>query len=269
VVEVNSGPGFRLHMEPAEGKPRNVAGAVIDMLFPEGSPSRIPIIAVTGTSKNMISCDLIEQLMITAGYRVGSATSRGVYIQNFIVHKGNATGYAHAELVLKDPTIDLAVLECAVAAIYSGGLAFLNCDMGIVIDTDTNGPEATRAAGVVPGCVLPSGYAILNADIESVYQMRQGLVCNIAFFSLNERNPRIIDHLRNGGHATFIESGYITYCHGLDKKRVIHLSDIPSVLYEKHPSLTVNVLAAILVGKIYRIDTGTIRETLLAFIVRC
>jgi cyanophycin synthetase len=47
---VNAAPGFRMHVAPSEGTPRDVAGPVIDMLFPQGAPSRIPIAAITGTN---------------------------------------------------------------------------------------------------------------------------------------------------------------------------------------------------------------------------
>ncbi len=50
IVEVNAAPGFRMHVAPSEGQPRDVSGKVMDMLFPPGSPSRIPIASITGTN---------------------------------------------------------------------------------------------------------------------------------------------------------------------------------------------------------------------------
>jgi cyanophycin synthetase len=265
VVEVNSGPGLRLHMEPTEGKPRNVAGAVIDMLFPEGSPSRIPIIAIAGSGNKMIAGDLIGRLMTMGRYRVGSATSKGVYIQDLMVHKGDATGYTHAELVLKDPTVDLAVLECSLPAVRTTGLAFLNCDIGIVIDPDMKDLEMVQAAGVIPGCVLPSGYAILNADSEGVYQLHRGLECHVAYFSAEKDNPRIDEHLKKGGHAAIVENGYITYCYGLNKMEIIALNEIPAALSIGYSFVVQEMLAIVLVGAIYRIEMVTVRELLEAF----
>jgi cyanophycin synthetase len=267
LIEVNSGPGFRLHMDPTEGKPRNVAGSVIDMLFPEGSPSRIPIIAVTGPYNKMIACDLIGSMMGKAGYKTGCATSAGIHIQNVMIMEEDATSYEHAELVLKDPTIDLAVFGCALPGILATGLAFHNCDTGIVIDLDTGGTEMTRAASVIPGCVLPSGYAILNADHETVYQMHKGLECKLAYFSTDEQNPYIIEHLKNGGHAAIVENGHITVCRGADKIWIIGRSDIPVTIWDD-PSLIRNILAAVLVGLIYKIDRELIRGVLDIFIAR-
>ena len=271
VVEVNSSPGFRLHMEPAEGKPRNVAGSVIDMLFPAGSPSRIPIIAVTGAYNKMNTCDLIAQMMSKAGYKVGCATSGGVHIRNFMVLQGDAAYYNQAEMVLKDPTIDLAVFECALPGILGTGLAFHNCDIGIVTGLDPGGADAReremrRAAAVVPGCVLPSGYAILNADDEIVYRMHKGLECKIAYFSMFADNPYIAGHIQNGGSAAIVDDGHITVCEGLDKIRIMRVSDIAGIgagaVAAGDPFLMRHILAFVLAGSIFRIPVEVIREML-------
>jgi cyanophycin synthetase len=272
VVEVNSGPGFRLHMEPTEGKPRNVAGSVIDMLFPAGCSSRVPIIAVTGAYNKTNVCDLVAHLMGKLGYKVGCATSKGIQICNSMVLQEDATDYNHAEMVLKDPTIDLAVFECALPGILGTGLAFYNCDIGIVTGldyggADQGGGEMRRAAAVVPGCVLPSGYAILSADDEMVYRMHQGLECKFAYFSMNADNPYITGHIQNGGIAAIVEDGYITICEGRDKTGVIRVSDIAGAGTEvgaeaRDPFLIRHVLAFVLVGSIYRIPMEVVRGVL-------
>ena len=116
ILEVNAAPGFRMHIEPAEGLPRNVAEPVIDMLFPDRSNGRIPIIAVTGTNGKTTTTRLTAHICKTAGRKVGYTTSDGVYIQNQMLMKGDCTGPVSAQFVLKDPTVDFAVLESAVEA---------------------------------------------------------------------------------------------------------------------------------------------------------
>jgi cyanophycin synthetase len=135
VLEVNAGPGFRMHLSPAEGLPRNVAGHVIDMLYPPGSTSRIPIVAVTGTNGKTTTTRLIAHIMKMRGYKVGYTTTDGVYIQNKMLQAGDCTGPNSAEFVLKDPTVDFAVLECARGGLLRAGLGFKKCDMWVLLPT--------------------------------------------------------------------------------------------------------------------------------------
>jgi cyanophycin synthetase len=113
VLEVNAGPGFRMHLAPSEGLPRNVAASVVDMLFPPGAEARIPIVAVTGTNGKTTTTRLIAHMMRLKGFKVGYTTTDGVYIQNRLLMQGDCTGPNSAEFVLKDPTVNFAVLECA------------------------------------------------------------------------------------------------------------------------------------------------------------
>ncbi|MBD0352466.1 MAG: cyanophycin synthetase, partial [Flavisolibacter sp.] len=180
VLEVNAAPGFRMHVEPAEGLPRNVAEPVVDMLFPRGSDGRIPIIAITGTNGKTTTARITAHIARTAGKKVGYTTSDGIYIQNQLVMRGDTTGPVSARFVLKDPTVDFAVLECARGGILRGGLGFQQCNVAIVtnVAADHIGlgginsvEQMARVKRVVPETVCAGGYAILNADDDLVYAM--------------------------------------------------------------------------------------------------
>ena len=118
IVEVNAAPGFRMHVAPSEGEPRDVAGKVMDMLFPPGTPSRIPIASITGTNGKTTTSRMLAHILKTAGHTVGMTSTDGVYIDGRLSVKGDMTGPASAHIVLRDPTVDIAVLETA-----RGGLA--------------------------------------------------------------------------------------------------------------------------------------------------
>ena len=113
ILEVNAAPGFRMHIDPSEGIGRNVAEPVVDMLFPDRGNGRIPIIAVTGTNGKTTTTRLTAHICKSAGKKVGYTTSDGVYIQNQLMMKGDCTGPISSAFVLKDPTVDFAILECA------------------------------------------------------------------------------------------------------------------------------------------------------------
>jgi cyanophycin synthetase len=276
VLEVNAAPGFRMHIEPSEGLARNVAEPVVDMLFPKGSAGRIPIIAVTGTNGKTTTTRLIAHIAKSSGKKVGYTTSDGVYIQNQLMMKGDCTGPISSNFVLKDPTVDFAVLECARGGILKSGLAFQHCEIAIVtnVAADHIGlgginsvEQMARVKAVLPETVFPHGYAVLNADDDLVYAMRKGLDCNVALFSMNENNPRIKEHCSGGGLAAVFENGYISILKGTWKIRVMNVKDIPLTYEGKAVHNVNNCLPAVLASYLFRdITIEDIRSALTSFI---
>jgi cyanophycin synthetase len=275
VLEVNAGPGFRMHLAPTKGLPRNVAGHVIDKLFPQGNTGRIPIVAVSGTNGKTTTTRLIAHMMKMTGYRVGYTTTDGVYIQNRLLMTGDCTGPASAEFVLKDPTVNFAVLECARGGLLRAGLGFKKCDIAIVtnVSADHLGlkgihtvEQLAKVKGVVPETVLPTGYAILNADDDLVYDMRRNVDCNVALFSMDEENPRIKALQRMGGICAIFENGYVTICRGEWKMRVMRVEEIPLTYGGKAEFMIQNVLPAILTANIQGISIEDMRAALETFI---
>lgn len=275
VLEVNAGPGFRMHLAPTKGLPRNVAGHVIDKLFPKGDTGRIPIIAITGTNGKTTTSRLIAHIAKMNGYRVGYTTSDGVYIQNRLLMKGDCTGPASAEFVLKDPTVNFAVLECARGGLLRAGLGFKKCDIGIVtnVAADHLGlkgihtiEQLAKVKGVIPETVLPNGYAILNADDDLVYDMRRTVNCNVALFSMDENNPRIKALQRLHGITAIYENGYVTICRGEWKMRIMKAEDIPLTYRGKAAFMIQNILPAILAANIQGISIEDMKAGLETFI---
>lgn len=276
VLEVNAAPGFRMHIEPAVGLRRNVAEPVIDMLFPKGSVGRIPIIAVTGTNGKTTTSRIIAHIAKIAGKKVGYTTSDGVYIQNQLMMTGDCTGPMSAQFVLKDPTVDFAVLECARGGILRSGLAFQNCEVAVVTNVaeDHMGlsgintiEQMAQVKKVVPETVFPHGYAVLNADDDLVYAMKDSLDCNIALFSMDENNRRIQRHCNRGGLACVFENNYISILKGTWKIRVMPVTDIPLTFGGKAVHNIANTLGAVLASYLYRdITIEDIRSALTSFV---
>ncbi|MTE26867.1 cyanophycin synthetase [Winogradskyella ouciana] len=276
VLEVNAGPGFRMHLAPTTGLPRNVAAPVIDKLFPtQGDTGRIPIIAITGTNGKTTTSRLIAHIAKMKGYRVGYTTSDGVYIQNRLLMTGDCTGPASAEFVLKDPTVNFAVLECARGGLLRAGLGFKKCDVGIVtnVAADHLGlkgihtvEQLAKVKGVIPETVLPDGYAILNADDDLVYDMRRSVECNVALFSMDENNPRIKALQRLNGITAVYENGYVTICRGEWKMRIMRADNIPLTYGGKAKFMIQNVLAGILAAHVQGISIEDMKAGLETFI---
>lgn len=275
ILEVNAGPGFRMHLAPTDGLPRNVAEPVVDMLFPSGSNARIPIIAVSGTNGKTTTTRLMAHMVKNMGYKVGYTTTDGIYIQNELVERGDCTGPLSTEFVLKDPTVNFAVLECARGGILKAGLGFHKCDIAIVtnVAADHLGmkgintlEELAKVKSVVPESVMPDGYSILNADDDLVYEMRKRVQSKIALFSLDENNPRIVEHCHKGGIACVVENGYVTINKAGWKIRVEKIVNIPLTMSGRAVFMIQNVLPVVLASFLRNFPTEEIRQALHTFI---
>lgn len=275
VIEVNAGPGFRMHLSPSTGAGRNVAAPVINMLFPDNTPSRIPVVAVTGTNGKTTVTRLIAHIAKQAGHIVGCTTTDGIYIQNEAIFYGDCSGPVSAEVVLRDPVVDFAVLECARGGILRSGLGFDKCNIGIVtnVTEDHLGlneihslKELAKVKSIVPKTVFNNGYAILNADDDLVFSMQKELDCNVALFSIQKSNKRILEHCENGGLAAVIENNDIVIYKGEWKTKIANIIDVPLTFEGRAECMIKNILPAVLTAVIQDFKIETIRAALKSFI---
>ncbi|SHE29246.1 cyanophycin synthetase [Flavisolibacter ginsengisoli] len=275
VLEVNAAPGFRMHFEPNSGTPRNVAQPVIDMLFPEGTDSRIPIVAVTGTNGKTTTTRLMAHMAKAAGFVTGYTTTDGIYIGNELVYKGDCSGPQSAETILKDISVEFAVLETARGGILRSGLAFDQCNTAIVTNVaeDHLGLQGintieklARVKSVVPESVNINGYAILNADDDLVYAMKENVKCKVALFSLFSNSDRIEQHCSQGGIAAYPEEGYLILRVADHIVPIEEMQNIPITFGGKADYNIANVLAAMLAAYTNNIRLSVIRTALQTFV---
>ena len=275
VIEVNAGPGFRMHLAPTIGLPRNVASPVLDFLFPDNKNGKIPIIAVTGTNGKTTTTRLIAHIAKLSGKLVGYTTTDGVYIQNRMIMKGDCTGPVSTELVLRDPNVNFAVLECARGGLLRAGLAFNTCDIGIVtnVEGDHLGlagihtqEQLAKVKSVIPETVKHDGYAILNADDDLVYDMKNYVKSRIALFSMDENNPRIKRFQEEGGITALYENEYITLTSGVWKMRVMKADEIPLTFNGKARFMIQNILPAVLAAQISGFSIEDMKTALQSFV---
>lgn len=275
VVEVNAAPGFRMHVCPSQGIARNVAAPVLDMLFPPGTSSRIPIVAVTGTNGKTTTTRLIAHIFKQTGQTIGYTTTDGTYIGDYMVEKGDNTGPQSAELILKDPTVEVAVLETARGGILRSGLAFDSSDVGVVLNVAADHlglgdietiEQMAQVKAVVAEAVKPEGYAVLNADDLLVVGMAKRLKAKVAYFSMHSDNQILQRHVEKGGLAAVYEEGYLSILKGDWKLRIEEAVKVPLTMKGRAPFMIANALAACLAAFAHGVEIEHIRAALSSFV---
>ncbi|MGB3572116.1 MAG: cyanophycin synthetase [Phormidesmis sp.] len=274
IVEINAAPGLRMHVAPSEGVARNVGAPILEMLLPSGSPTRIPIVAITGTNGKTTTTRLTAHIFRQVYNTVGFTTTDGIYIGNNLVEKGDTTGPQSARMILEDPTVDMAVLETARGGLLRSGLAFKQCDVGIVLnvaadhlgigDIDTI-EQLAKLKAVVAEAVQSDGYVVLNADDERVAAMAERVKAKIAYFSMDPENPLVRSHIQKGGIAAVYEDGYISILQQDWLHRIEKAERVPLTMGGRAPFMIANALAASLAGFVQGIEIEQIRTALQTF----
>lgn len=215
ICEVNAAPGFRMHVSPSEGQPRDAAGPVLDMLFPPGSPSRIPITSITGTNGKSTTARMVAHIFKLAGHSVGLATTDGVYIDGHPTVSGDMTGPIAARMILRDPTVDVAVLETARGGLLRRGMGYRKCDVSAVLNVQSDhlglkGIETLEDLAKVKRIVIEvaKDTAVLNADDALCLKMADYTsASHICYVTLNPDHTLVRDHIRSEGRAVVLEAG--------------------------------------------------------------
>lgn len=215
ICEVNAAPGFRMHVSPSEGTPRDVAGPVLDMLFPPGSPSRIPIASVTGTNGKTTTVRMTAHIFKLAGHHVGLATTDAVYIDGHKTVAGDMTGPQAARMILRDPSVDVAILETARGGLLRRGLGYRRCNVGAVLNVQADhlglkGVDTLEDLAKVKRILIEVARdtAVLNADDELCLKMADySNAENLCYVTLNAHHPLVREHILAGGRAVVLEEG--------------------------------------------------------------
>jgi cyanophycin synthetase len=215
ICEVNAAPGFRMHVAPSEGTPRDPAGPVIDMLFPPGAPARVPIAALTGTNGKTTTARMLAHITKMAGYTPGLTTTDGVYIDGQRTVEGDMTGPVSARMVLSDPQIDIAVLETARGGLLRAGMGVREVNVGAVLNIQSDhlglkGIDTLEQLAEVKRVVveIATDCAVLNADDPNVLKMSGYTDAKvICYVTMNPSHALVREHIRAGGRACALEAG--------------------------------------------------------------
>lgn len=274
IIEVNAGPGFRMHLAPTLGKPRNVAKAVVDMLFPEDVESQIPICAITGTNGKTTTTRLVNHIISSNGKTVGMSSTDGVIVDNLPILKGDYSGPGGAQAVLKDKRSEVAVLEVARGGIIRRGLGFKECDVGVLLNVSSDHlgldgidtlEDLTRVKSTVTCSVKQDGFAIFNADNKQCLMYTDKTPGNIVYFSKNKDNPLLSQKLKGKNFNVTIIDDSVVIQKASGDIEIVNVLDVPMTFRGTAEFNIENVLAAVAICYALGISIENIKSGLLSF----
>lgn len=278
IVEVNAAPGFRMHLQPSEGQRRNVARPVIDALFPDDAPSRIPVFAVTGTNGKSTTVRMVSRILCEAGMRVGMTSTSGVYIDGRMLLAADASGPKSARVVLRNPLVDAAVLETARGGMLREGLGYDRADVGAVLNVSEDHlglkgidtiEDLARVKSIVAVAVARRGHCVLNADDPLVVRMERYAGGKVVWFSMQggpEMRRALRRHIDEGGMAMIREpgplGGTLVWWSGGRCEPLLDAADIPATLGGAAEFNIANALAAAAMTLSHGLDLEVVRRAL-------
>ena len=279
VIEVNASPGLRMHHFPSAGQPRDVGQALVESLYPAGAPSRIPIISITGTNGKTTVTRMISHVLGKAGVCVGMTTTDGIYVDGERIVEGDTTGPQSAAVVLSDPAVEAAVLETARGGIVRRGLGYDWSDIGVMtnIGDDHIGQDGIKTIddvvfikSLVAERIREGGSLILNADNQYLVNLAKSeritrVPKNIVYFSLNEHNPVVREHLRSSGTAYFANKRALIEATGETQRVLAELSGLPVVMNGAADFQIANLLAAVAACRVHGVSQEVLLKGLVSF----
>jgi cyanophycin synthetase len=281
VIEVNAAPGLRMHIEPSQGAPRDVAKPIVEMLFPRGARTRVPIIAITGTNGKSTVARMTKHILRYTGCTVGLTSTTGVYINDILAHEGDATGPRSARMILRDPTVEVAVLETARGGLLREGLGYKEADIAACLNVTADHlglkgietvEDLARVKQVVVEAVRRSGFSVLNADDPLTVRMARRARGRLIWFSLNggaEMSPMLREHIDRHGMAVVREAGReggnIVLYDDARRETIMKAGDIPATLHGMAEFNVANSMAAIAIALAHEVPILTIRSAMAQF----
>ncbi|MBV8555413.1 MAG: cyanophycin synthetase [Planctomycetaceae bacterium] len=276
VVEVNAGPGLRMHLHPSAGTPRPVGQAIVDMMFPAGEDGRIPLVAITGVNGKTTTTRLIAHIFSATGKTIGMTCSDGIYIDGRRIEAGDCSGPQSARAVLLNPKVEAAVLECARGGILREGLGCDKCDVAVVTNIGEgdhlglSGIETLEKLALVKrtivDVVLPNGSAVLKADDPLVAEMAPKCPGSVIFFCRDGEHAVVREARARGGRAVFVRDDHIILAEGDRETVLAALASVPLTYHGRVAFQVENVLAAAAAAWSIGISLDVIRMALATFV---
>lgn len=232
IVDVSAGPDLQRHWQLPASRVQAIGGAIIDHLFPEGAPGRIPIVGITGgCHADWIAWAVAECLQL-AGTRSGLACRTGLFVDRRQLAPGPCADRQQGLRLLINRNVEAAVFEHGLHSVLSEGLPYDFCRVAVI-----SGGAAGASAAVdssrqqllqIQLSALPdNGVAVLSASDEEALALAAACRGEILLYASDSRHPVLLAHRERGGRAVCLRDGMLACDEGSRETRTLPLSRLP------------------------------------------
>jgi UDP-N-acetylmuramyl pentapeptide synthase len=246
------------------------------------SVGSIPVALVTGTNGKSTTVRMAAAIIDAAGFRAGLTSTDFIRVGERVIDTGDYSGTGGARMLLRQPDVEMAVLEVARGGLLRRGLGVERASVALItnVAADHLGEygihsvaELIQAKFIVHRALAAGDRLVLNADDEGVVAHAESLARDpqaeqapaIDWFSLNADNATLQRSLLSGGRACYVEDGWLVAAEGAQSRRVAPLTGIPATLGGIVRHNVANALGAMSIALAFGIDDRAIRAGLAAF----
>jgi UDP-N-acetylmuramyl tripeptide synthase len=213
----------------------------------------VPVGIVTGTNGKTTTVRIAKHIVQSAGRNVGLSCTDWVSVNDQIIDRDDWSGPGGARVVLRQKGVDVAILETARGGLLRRGLGVKTANAAVItnIAEDHLGDfgsqsreELLNIKWIIGHAVAASGVLILNADDKLLVGKSPEFGGTIVWFSLDQDNPVIAEHVASGGLAFVHADDDLIRIEGADRKSICAASDVPITLGSAAFHNIANALAA-------------------------
>ncbi len=276
-VDLDVAPRLDAFLAPDSALLQSAAARFLQWLFPPGSASRMPIVAVTGTNGKTTTSRMIHRMLLDSGRASGLACSDGVYIGDRLDCAGDLAGVPGHYRLLENPAIDCAVMETARGGIATMGIAYDRCAVAVCLNVtpdhlETHGIESLGQMARLKRTVLERARdgAVVNADDPLCLAMPAGLRAkNICLVSMQRSFGELCRSHAQCSHFALLErtdgeEWVVLYDRGT-RMPVIQVARIPASCGGLARHNVSNALHAIAAAYLVGIEVAAMRASLSRF----
>ena len=208
----------------------------------------IPVAVVTGTNGKSTNIRLLCHIAACWGKAYGSTSTDWIRVNEEVIDTGDYSGPGGARSALRDPRVEIALLETARGGLLRRGCGIQRADVAAILNVaeDHMGQYGINTVEdliavklIVRRLVRDAGLLVLNADDAGLVKASKAFPDQrICWFSM--RPPQV----DRGESACFVKDGRLVHWRNGNAAEIAAVNDIPITMGGKAAYNVANTLSA-------------------------